>query len=69
MTPSHVHVAMDLIEGGNLAVRYRFEGEERAAVIVRQIIRALRYLHDNHIAVCVRCALEKRDKKALWFIS
>lgn len=51
VTPSRLHVAMDLIEGGNLAVRYRPKGEEGVDVIVRQIVRALRYLHDRHIAV------------------
>lgn len=42
---------MDLVKGGNLAVRYSFEGEEKAAHVVRQIARALRYLHDRNIAV------------------
>ena len=58
VTNSHLYMAMDLIEGGNLAGRCRFKGEKEAAVVVRQIVRALRYLHDRNIAVSpasVRC--------------
>lgn len=51
MSDSHLYMAMDLITGGNLGGGYRCDGEEQAAVIVRQIVRALRYLHDRHIAV------------------
>lgn len=51
VTHTHLHMAMDLMEGGNLAVRYVYEGEEKAAHIVRQVVRALRYLHDRNIAV------------------
>lgn len=71
MTPTHLYVAMDLIEGGNLAVRYVFEGEEKAAHIVRQIVRALRYLHDRNIAVRVMlgcdfflCLAEQDSKRS-----
>lgn len=51
VTNTHLYMAMDLIEGGNLAGRCRFKGEAEAAVVVRQIVRALRYLHDRNIAV------------------
>lgn len=51
MSDSHLYMAMDLITGGNLAGGYRCEGEEQAAAVVRQIVRALRYLHDRNIAV------------------
>lgn len=51
VTNSHLYMAMDLIEGGHLAGRCRFKGEDKAAVVVRQIVRALRYLHDRNIAV------------------
>lgn len=51
MSDSHLYMAMDLIAGGNLGGSFRCDGEEQAAVIVRQIVRALRYLHDRHIAV------------------
>ncbi|CAN0031766.1 unnamed protein product [Pylaiella littoralis] len=50
MSDSHLYMAMDLIAGGNLGGSFRCDGEEQAAVIVRQIVRALRYLHDRHIA-------------------
>lgn len=78
VTPTHLYVAMDLIEGGNLAVRYVFEGEEKAAHILRQIVRALRYLHDRNIAVSsnLRIVLQytsdfslhftESDSKAVW---
>lgn len=51
MSDSHLYMAMDLITGGNLAGGYRCDGEEQAAAVVRQIVRALRYLHDRNIAV------------------
>eukprot|EP00752_Nemacystus_decipiens_P006678 g6005.t1 len=50
MSDSHLYMAMDLITGGNLAGGFRCDGEEQAAAIVSQIVRALRYLHDRHIA-------------------
>ncbi|CAN0453865.1 unnamed protein product, partial [Ectocarpus sp. 8 AP-2014] len=50
MSDSHLFMAMDLITGGNLAGGYRCDGEHTAAIIIRQIVRALRYLHDRHIA-------------------
>ncbi|CAB1110176.1 unnamed protein product [Ectocarpus sp. CCAP 1310/34] len=50
MSDSHLFMAMDLITGGNLAGSYRCDGEHTAAIIIRQIVRALRYLHDRHIA-------------------
>lgn len=51
MSDSHLYMAMDLITGGNLAGGFRCDGEEQAAAIVRQVVRALRYLHDRNIAV------------------
>lgn len=54
MSDSHLYMAMDLITGGNLGGDYKCAGEDQAAVIVRQIIRALRYLHDRNIAASPR---------------
>lgn len=58
MSDSHLYMAMDLVTGGNLGGAYRCGGEEQAASIVRQIVRALRYLHDRNIAVSAVSELE-----------
>ncbi|CAN0539004.1 unnamed protein product [Ectocarpus sp. 12 AP-2014] len=62
MSDSHLFMAMDLITGGNLARGYRCDGEHTAAIIIRQIVRALRYLHDRHIAVCTRFLASRETK-------
>lgn len=72
MSDSHLFMAMDLITGGNLAGGYRCDGEHTAAIIVRQIVRALRYLHDRHIAVCVRSCfsgdLKRIRQRTFWSV-
>lgn len=67
MSDSHLYMAMDLITGGNLGGGYRCDGEEQAAVIVRQVVRALRYLHDRHIAVSEKQHFIEFKKASLCF--
>jgi calcium-dependent protein kinase len=50
VTKGACYLVMDLLEGGDLAEKYKFESEDMAKEVVRQVVFALRYLHSRGVA-------------------